>query len=675
MGTTRAELEAARREVPGAVIPPAFTPRPPVAEGPPPPVPPIFGGVRGVNNPASPVGNRLAAQGDEGKAVRSMLLASDDEGMIASGSVMDDLEQAGIADPRGWISKALGKKGGITDAQDRRVSLARRGYLNPATLDPEEQVALRAVSQYLDDVPGRANAAGLMVKTSEGVKHPIPVDENYLPGDAPSWRSVARSRIGRTKPKREAIIRDLVDTGRLPDEASATRYLDDWIEFNKSRGQRGGDLVAQQMVESGQATDIAVAKGKLARLMSRSRVDRSTNLEMAREVDTGIADPSVRRRLPAYAEETERRIAEANNLGAELELVDKKIGEVADPAIRQQLGFLVRVAREAGDPEDAALKRMSHVARQVGTLLRTDVPSTLRGIVAASTREGKRMALRSGSTTPAALRQSQHGVVDTGSFVDAYLKAIGFSRTERWLRRVAFNSARFYAEKYAKKAAGGSKFAAEELRKMRLNPDEVIARGGKLTEDDILRAGKVVTDETQFRARPMDLPAEMTRTEIGRTASQFKSFMVQQTQLLKRETTDRIFTGDKAQIARGVRNLVMLGTVYPMTGEAINNLVALASGRTRDTEGIDRYLENLVTPGGAGIAADMIDAAKRGNIPEYVAGPTVGRWGKNLTILSKVPGRIAEGEEPLTQGEKRNLWRQIPGAGPLTANRKFPSDE
>lgn len=661
-----------------------------------PPIP--FAGIRGVNNLASPVGNRIAAQGAPGQAIRRMLQDAQDAGDIGAGQAIDDMAQAGLIDTRNTLARILRRPGGgLTAEQDRLASLVRRGHLDPSTLDAQTQRALEAAGAYFEGARTRANEAGIRVRTSGGALHEIPENPNYLPELPPALGSVKPSRVGLPKPTRARILRDLVDTGRVADDAAAKAYLDDWIKFKQSRGKRGGDVVAQRMVERGQARSVEEAKGILARDVTRP-IKRASSLEYAREADTGIFDPSLKRAVPSYIDDAERRIGEAIHLGPEMEKVDAAAGMIPDQEERELVQALVKIARDTQEVGDTVWDKALRAGRQVGVTLlspvttvknvgqattnvplRTDIQSTLYGLASSVTKAGQRRALRGGSTTPAALRQSMHGVTDMGALADAYLRAIGMTPSERWLRTVAHNAGEFYAGKQARKMMGGDQFAEEELRRLRLDP-RAIRQGGGLTDIMRSKAGKVISDETQFRARPIDLPSAMTANPFTKNASQFRSFIVQQTILLKKETSDRIRdglrSGNRAQVKRGLRNLAILGTAYPLTGEALNDVVAWMTGKERTSEGFDRYLENLVTPGGAGIANDMIEAARRGNIPEFVAGPTVGRWGKNLTTGARAIERAANDEdELLTDAEKRNLTGQVPFVGRIAANRLYPTDE
>lgn len=196
---------------------------------------------------------------------------------------------------------------------------------------------------------------------------------------------------------------------------------------------------------------------------------------------------------------------------------------------------------------------------------------------------------------------------------------------------------------------------------MDINPDEALARG-MLSEDELLRAGQIMAEITQFRARPLDLPALASSPE-GKIIFQYKNFAFNQAKFLKDTLKGQLENGDYGGLAR---DLLILSAIFPMGGEIIADLRSLVTGQKRPTEALDRYFSDLMAVGGFGILSDTIVSAGHGKLAENIVGPTIGTGVETFERAVKV----AKGRG--TEAEIKFLLRQT-GFGRTIANYVFPN--
>lgn len=426
------------------------------------------------------------------------------------------------------------------------------------------------------------------------------------------------------------------------------------------------------------------ARGKVLRFFKASRQQRYGNLERAREIDLPFYDPNPQRVLPKYVASTERRLADAEVLGPNLEKVDQLLGTVKHPDVQKTLRQLVKVARRGNDIGEPNLAKVLDATRGISTLrlsplsgitnlgqsansfMAADTKSFLKGATKAIfTKEGRRLPIESGNLAESVLRTIQQQAGGDSRAVGAYLKVIGFTGTERFNRRVASNVGAEYAKGLYKQLLKNpaNKIARQELQALELNADDLLKTG--FNKDAVLRAAKVFTDKTQFRSREIDLPAMSSTTALGKNMSQFKTFAFQQSRFVAKQTLDLFKTNPQ----RALRNIGILATVYPLTGEAIADLRAFIQGKKRETTGIQRYIENAAQVGAFGILYDAVKSTSfKGGLAEFLAGPTIGGAINNVeNITQSVQGGFSD-------AEKRDFLRQVPGAGPVVANRLLPAD-
>lgn len=206
------------------------------------------------------------------------------------------------------------------------------------------------------------------------------------------------------------------------------------------------------------------------------------------------------------------------------------------------------------------------------------------------------------------------------------------------------------------------------LEELGVPTDDVIARGFILPEERALASQKFV-ENTQFLGQPIDLPY-FSSTPAGKVMFQFKTFAYQQARFVTRELKKDFAAKD---FSRGFRNLLILGTVFPMTGEVLADVRSLITQEKRPTKFLDRYIADLFAAGTYGMFYDFYKSAESGRTAEFIAGATAGDVIRYLENIAKVPGRIKAGKpEQSLKAFTKDLLRQT-GVGRPAVNVLFPS--
>ena len=170
------------------------------------------------------------------------------------------------------------------------------------------------------------------------------------------------------------------------------------------------------------------------------------------------------------------------------------------------------------------------------------------------------------------------------------------------------------------------------LRELGIDVDEAVSRG-YLDESDLAIAAQNLVKETQFLNRSIDLSTFMT-SPLGKVMVQFKNFAYLQVRFLTRQFKRDLSTGN---YKHAMRNLLILGTVFPMTGEVLADVRSLITQEKRPTPGFDRYMSNLANTGVYGLFFDFVNSSIQGKAVEAVAGITVVDASRYLQALLSLP--------------------------------------
>ena len=246
-----------------------------------------------------------------------------------------------------------------------------------------------------------------------------------------------------------------------------------------------------------------------------------------------------------------------------------------------------------------------------------------------------------------------------GKMAELFLKLTAFSSTEINNRILSSLPGSKYAQDIANKlmiSQGTGLRAAwyrwrtpylrEELKKMFLDPDEVLKHG--LSEQNLKDAGYAISLITQFSARPGYIPSTWS-SEGGRLTTQFKNFAYNQSALLWNEALKPFidFIGSKGR--RGNLNLFMYMIAIPIAGAVVTKIKEKIYRKKILDEDRPLYLKMLVWAmqvGGFGIAADALFAMEYGEkgIYSFLGGPTISDIVYTIANLYRTGKNIADDE-------------------------------
>lgn len=618
----------------------------------------------GIDAAVRSVEGRLEKLSPQTKKIAEQFREVDTRASISTGQTALQLKRTGI-------NKL--KQPELLDLTD-----ALEGRLDPSKLSPNARPAYDFFVNLRGEVAQKAKDVKLKIRTSRGVDLDFAPRKNYIPHYIPKPEELAKGAV------RGDVAENLVRQGFAKSKNEALTQINKYIEFQKSGGTANQDYFAQKLVDTAQAKTLDEAKGKIIRFFKASRQQRVGNLERAREINLPFYDPNPLRFITRYISSTKSRIASAEVFGPNFERADSLLGQIKNDDAQKIARNLVAVARKGIDAGDTTLNTalqtgrkvmtyrlnplssMTNLGQNINTLLATDVPTFFKAIVRSTTKDGKELPIEAGSLSEHVLNGVQRAAAAEGQSVGNYLKAIGFTGTEKINRTIATNAGLLWSQKMGKALVKdpNNKIARNELTLLGIDPNKVIKQGGVLSQDDLLRAAKNMAGNTQFLSRNIDLPAWVSQSELGKSVAQFKTFAYQQSRFIAKQTVDQFRAGNPG---RAMRNIAIIATVYPLTGEAIADLRSLISGKKRESRGLQRYIENATMVGAFGILSDVISSLKY-DPAQFVIGPTGAFITQNLKTAYEI---FTKG---VSDQNKRDLLRQVPGIGPILANRVTPSE-
>lgn len=277
-------------------------------------------------------------------------------------------------------------------------------------------------------------------------------------------------------------------------------------------------------------------------------------------------------------------------------------------------------------------------------------------------------AQRGGIALESSMSQYLKGLGLDGSFkvgpftisATKFLEKTGFVWLERMNRVVGYHAGQSFAADLGRRLVNNprDRLARSALRRMGINGQKIIDKNG-LDGDDLIKAGRFISDKTQFRADVLDLPLWMSSPE-GKLLAQFKTFGFNQAKFIKDALKEEVARGNYRPIATAL-------VAMPILGEGVKNIRGILSGQIRDEKGLDRVLDNISAVGAAGLLNDIWASAKYNNIEGAILGPT----GSDVAKIVEGAHRAIEGRPKSLQ---RFALRNIPVVGPRLQNEFVPSN-
>lgn len=144
----------------------------------------------------------------------------------------------------------------------------------------------------------------------------------------------------------------------------------------------------------------------------------------------------------------------------------------------------------------------------------------------------------------------------------------------------------------------------QKFMELGVDPKKVIANGGVLDQQDILRAMQKVSTDVNFWGDTLSLPHFM-RSPWGRVLTQFKTFGYQQAKFMNKWVVQPALRGDAQPL---IRSLLIL----PAGGDLINTVKRTVRRKDLEPDAKKRLLEGFAAAGGFGVLSDTINGLNHG---------------------------------------------------------------
>ncbi len=642
-----------------------------------------------------PAESRIADQGEAGAKLSKLLGKAQDEGEVAAGKRIVALRDSGLLelskqDQANLVDVLEGRADPASDAVKKAFE-GIRGVTDEIAGEAEKshvRVKEKRTAMPGEDLPEGAKLTGKqqdMLAAGKKVPYayirPFRRRDNFYPHVIPSTEALKSGAI------RQDVIDNLVRLDVRPGAESAARFLEEYRAFVDKGGR--SESLEKFLVDSGQAK----SRGEAFMLLTRFRkrhIRRQGSLEYSRQVDLPFYDPNPGRVLPPFVHSASLRLAQIQEFGQANEMVNHLVRQISEagahPKKVAKVRLMVDRALRMVEEPDADSAKLSRTLRMLqgfklglsaipnvsqgalNSLLASDLRSTLAGAKGLMSKEGRRFAMQSGASLEGVVNEMVNYAGGENAALSKFLKGVGFTATEQANRIFAANAGVTYARRMLDrlKANPQDGRALKVLDELGLDT-ETLLKKGKIGGDDALMAAKKFSDLTQFRADAKDLPL-FASTPTGKVFFQFKQYIYGQTRLLHREVVEEFSAG---RFGRGTRALLVLGVVFPMAGEVIQDLRSMITGKKRDSDALKRYFDDMAATGALGVLQDAVSAAAYGRLAEWIVGPT---GGEAIETFENAV-RDAKADRPLSEWRKlalaKQAFRRIPLLGPVMVNRIF----
>ena len=620
----------------------------------------------------SPIGGTMKTYfGETGAAFVNMYNKANQIAQIEISDLAGGMVENGLLKPPGVAKNVFKNVPYIAENKElmTEANLALRGmgmYKDPAVRNAflEKNPAVKFIDQKFKQYGVDAEHQGLLSATDKL--------ENYLPKYTPAveLKSNLSNKISAagSQAEREALyasnsadVQWMVENAVFNEKAFKTLeegygVYYDWANFVAEGGRMGvnDNKFLQWMVTEGKAKTIEEAEGKLIRQMkyreSGSVSKKASSLDFDREVDMPFYDVNPARVLSNYGNEVITRVNNSKVFGANDEVINELVAKVKNEKGLSQANAFSELVDKAmkGSTSGRVAEDISawirgiqvfkigfstilQIPQNLNTLVSTDFKSFAYGIGQAFKDEGVQRALKDGALMNSFIRemhQQTSGSIGGTKIADKFLNMIGLTRLDSFNRIVASNAGELYAQRefaalLEKNAATGQKAfrsiaspEAKRLEELGINVTAAIKRGS-LNEEDLTLAGYAIAKESQFLGRPIDLPY-FASSASGKVIMQFRTFAYQQGTFLKQQIWDDL--AGRGDFKRGMRNLTIFATIFPLGGEVVADIRSMLTNSKRPPIGFSRYVDNILSAGGFGLAYDSFKAARTGRLHEFFVG-------------------------------------------------------
>jgi hypothetical protein len=245
---------------------------------------------------------------------------------------------------------------------------------------------------------------------------------------------------------------------------------------------------------------------------------------------------------------------------------------------------------------------------------------------------------------------------------------------------------------WAAKSVQGDKRAILELKEMGINPADVLKQGGKLTQEQKIKAIYNFTNNRAFVSRPLDRSLTATRSPWTRILTMFHGYVTFQQSFMRRELQKMLDSNDYVGIARYAGTVgLMFPAIAPMlkaaetfarsgspkqTEESIEN----DYNRLKHPENVGQftseYLDMISYFGAWGVLHSFVTASHGDRLALALMGPIAGdavRTAQDAINFSTKSTKT--GKHNIKPLAKDLLQQTVPGAGNIIANQVFPAKD
>jgi len=534
----------------------------------------------------------------------------------------------------------------------------------------------KQLSQYLDGPQGVLHVANTLKLTPKERENISNVMEGFEVAMNPRVEKV----VGMMQLQREAIAKRAAQTleirnpktGEVEPWNPRENYMPHFVDFDKVAKDPSRlakvlqEIQLQESKKAGHPVSAAEAQNIFNQMRRNSRQEYG-HLEVARQFDLSDYDKDGIATWARYVEGSLKRMNEAEvfkpkgeNIVAAIQGIGMTAGDDAaqaatryitqvtgrDPvngfnAIDANAGKLFNFVRSMQVGLKLGQAVIANMSQSNMTGMVTGYQNLYKGFRELQTSHGKDFARLGGATIEQTMRDMNEAL-GVGKFGGAVLKYTGFNKVELFNRMLAANSGKMFARDLVEKLQTATGPAAEtykrHLRKMGIEPTDVIKRGYRMTQDEEINAARSIIGRTQFKVRPQELPLYWNGP-LGKLVTQFSSFGFKAGKAIKDEVWGEFKQGNYAPFARFL-------LVTPLVGEAIADIQSVAKGKERPENMAARIAENYAAVGTFGLFYDAFRSAQYGEVGvlRRLAGPTIsdaaglaaGAVGGNPKMLGKM---------------------------------------